>query len=110
MTPEEKIPLHLHPDCPRHATAPIQADGRFDPQRFGELLQMQERGATLEEYIHTLRHSTMEPIPLIRQLPRPLLSPEPEPTTAEYECHPDTWEEMPADIRQHFQLLSETAS
>lgn len=101
-SPTERLPLHLNPDCPRFATAPVKDDGRLDADKFSTLLGLGERPTSLEDYLTVMRGTPMEDVPLVRQRTS-LLTGIKEPQT--WECHPLTWEAMPEEFRESFELV-----
>lgn len=93
--------LYLNPHCPRFSTAPVKPDGSFDNVKFGKLLQMQEGETSLNDYIETMRETTMEDVPLIRARESSLVGVE----LDGLECNPATWESLPEDYRAMFELV-----
>lgn len=93
--------LFLNPHCPRFATTPKRPDGSFDNEKFGQLLAMQETGATLNQFIEVMSDAEMEQTPMVRQKVNPLTG---EPSE-DYECAPETFSAMPDDVREMFDLV-----
>jgi hypothetical protein len=92
----DKPRLYLNPDCPRFATTPARPDGSFDHEKFGHLLQMQEKGGvTLDQFVKVMQETEMEDTPLIRARESVLAGVEAE----GFETHPTNWEAMPEEYR-----------